>query len=271
MNPADRRTVTASAAPTVHLIGAGPGDPELLTRKAVRCLRQADVILVDDLVSDACLRFARSSCRIVRVGKRGGCRSTPQAFIEKLLIREARRGQRVVRLKGGDPMVFGRAGEEIAALRAAGLRVEVVPGITAASAAAAALAASLTHRDHAPGVALITGHRQPGAGPTPWAELARSGLTLAVYMGLTQAARIETDLLDAGLPATTPVCLVQAVSTAAERRVATTLGALAATVHDQRLASPCVVLIGEAMRLAVAADPHVDARSEPASRCMRHA
>ncbi|WP_298293095.1 uroporphyrinogen-III C-methyltransferase [Thiomonas sp.] len=244
MNPADRRAVTASSTPTVHLVGAGPGDPDLLTRKAVRCLRQADVILVDDLVSDACLRFARSGCRIVRVGKRGGCKSTPQSFIIRLMIHEARRGECVVRLKGGDPLVFGRAGEEISALRAAGLTVEIVPGITAASAAAATVGASLTHRDLSPGVAFVTGHRQAGASSVRWSEIARSGLTIAVYMGLSEASRLQSDLLCSGLAPTTPLVLVEAASTPVERRVATTIGALLDTLNAVGMTSPCVMLIG---------------------------
>ncbi|MHB9052096.1 MAG: uroporphyrinogen-III C-methyltransferase, partial [Thiomonas delicata] len=145
MKPADAMDC---APTTVHLVGAGPGDPELLTLKAVRVLQQATVALVDDLVNPACLAHLPPACRVVAVGKRGGCASTPQAFIERLMVAEAQRGERVVRLKGGDPLVFGRAGEEIAALRAAGLHVEVVPGITAGIAAAAAACTSLTHRHH---------------------------------------------------------------------------------------------------------------------------
>jgi len=146
------------------LVGAGPGDPDLLTIKAVKALRRATVVLVDDLVDRRVLRWTRRAARIVEVGKRGGCSSTPQAFIEKLMAREALRGERVVRLKGGDPLVFGRAGEEIAALTAAGIAVEVINGITSGLAAASDLGISLTHRDCAKGVMFITGHRRQDGG-----------------------------------------------------------------------------------------------------------
>ncbi|MCE2660232.1 MAG: uroporphyrinogen-III C-methyltransferase, partial [Rubrivivax sp.] len=189
-NPDDHTTADAQ----VTLVGAGPGDPELLTLKAIKALRRATVVLVDDLVDPGVLRFVRRSARIVPVGKRGGCASTPQAFIHKLMVAEALRGERVVRLKGGDPFVFGRGGEELDALRAAGVRVAVVSGLTAGIAGPAALGIPVTDRRCAPGVALIAGHPQalPGgdgadtaegagaaAGPD-WAALARSGLTLVI-------------------------------------------------------------------------------------------
>ena len=235
---------TQACAPnTVHLVGAGPGDPELLTLKAVRVLQQASVALVDDLVNEACLQHLPSGCRIVHVGKRGGCASTPQAFIEKLMVSEALRGERVVRLKGGDPLLFGRGGEEIDALRAAGIAVEVVPGITAGVAAAASSTLSLTHRDHARGVAFVTGHTAAGNG-VDWAALARSGLTLVVYMGVSTAASIQQALLDGGLPAHTPALLVQSASGAGERRLRTRLGWLAESLAASGLASPCVMIIG---------------------------
>ncbi len=236
---------------TVHLVGAGPGDPELLTLKAVRVLQHATVALVDDLANPGCLVHLAADCRVISVGKRGGCASTPQAFIEKLMVSEALRGERVVRLKGGDPLVFGRAGEEIAALRAAGVHVEVVPGITAGVAAAAAVGVSLTHRQHAPGVALITGHRQPGNSAPRWDALAQSGLTLVIYMGVAEAPSIESGLLQGGLPADTPVLLVQATSSAQERHVATQLGTLCSTLTAEQLGSPCVMLIGKAMQNAL--------------------
>ena len=245
----------APAPATVFLVGAGPGDPELLTRKALRCIRAATVLLVDDLVSDACLRYARRSCRVVPVGKRGGCRSTPQAFIERLMIHEANRGEQVVRLKGGDPMIFGRVGEEISALRAAGLQVEVVPGITAASASAAVAGVSLTDRRHAPGVAFVTGHRQSPAQTQAWAALVRTGLTLAVYMGVAEAQSIRASLLDGGMPATTPVLMVQAATTPHERRVRVDLDTLCAPLADGRIAAPCAILIGG---IAADAQPTVD-------------
>lgn len=235
--------------PRVLLVGAGPGDPELLTIKAVRAIRQATVILVDDLVACACLRLARRSCRVVQVGKRGGCASTPQAFIERLMVAEALRGERVVRLKGGDPSVFGRGGEEIAYLRAAGIDVEVVPGITAGVAAAAAAATSLTHRDHSHGVALVTGHTAADD-PVDWGALARSRMTLVIYMGVAAAATIRHELLAAGLSPRTPALLMHAVATPAQRRVDSTLDTLELDLHAAALASPCVMIIGDALGAA---------------------
>ena len=243
----EHRSPSAAAAWPVYLVGAGPGDPELLTLKAVGVLRQATVALVDDLVNPGCLRHLADACRVVSVGKRGGCASTPQAFIERLLVAEALRGERVVRLKGGDPLVFGRAGEEIAALRAAGIAVEVVPGITAGVAAAASAGVSLTHRNHAPGVAFVTGHRQPGGEAPRWDVLAQSGLTLVVYMGMAEAHNIRSGLLAGGLAGDTPVLLVHAASSAGERRVATRLCDLQTAIAAEHLGSPCVMIIGDAM------------------------
>lgn len=211
----------------VRLVGAGPGDPELLTLKAVRAIAQADVLLVDDLVDRRVLAHARPGARIVEVGKRGGCPSMPQAFIERLLVHEARAGRRVVRLKGGDPMIFGRAGEELDALRAAGLEAEVVPGISAALGAAASLRLSLTDRRHAPGVAFVTGHAQPGGEEPDWAALARSGLTLVVYMGIRRAAAVARELLSGGLAPDTPTVTVRRATLADEHHHLGTLGALA--------------------------------------------
>ena len=196
-------------AARVHLVGAGPGDPELLTLKAVRAIRQATVLLVDDLVGEGVLRYARRSARIVHVGKRGGCASTPQAFIERLMVAEARRGERVVRLKGGDPFVFGRGGEEAASLRAAGVEVEVVNGITAGLAAATSIGVPLTHRDHAHGVVFVTGHaRRDAAGAAiDWPTLAAAaaeGLTLVIYMGIATVEALQSGLCGA-LPPGTPV------------------------------------------------------------------
>lgn len=240
----DPATVPAPA--TVLLVGAGPGDPDLLTRRAVRAIRQATVILVDDLVSPDCLRLARRGCRIVHVGKRGGCASTPQDFIQRLMVAEARRGERVVRLKGGDPGMFGRSGEEIDHLRAHGIGVEIVPGITAGVAAAAAAATPLTHRDHCHGVAFVAGHTAD-AGGVDWAALARSRLTLVIYMGVAGAGRIRRDLLDAELPPHTPALLLQSVGTPAQRRLDTTLGALDTDLRAAGMGSPCVMLIGAAL------------------------
>ena len=243
------------------LVGAGPGDPELLTLKAVRAIGAATVLLVDDLVGDGVLAHARDSARIVHVGKRGGCRSTPQAFIERLMVAEARAGETVVRLKGGDPFVFGRGGEEIERLRDAGLEVDVVPGITAGVAAASGLGAPLTHRAHAQGVVFVTGHARAGEAGVDWALLGRAAaaarLTLVVYMGMGGLESIARGLLE-GLDGGTPVAVVQRASLPGERRVATTLGALAATVAGEGLASPAVVVVGDVVRGAAAWRARVD-------------
>lgn len=241
----------ASQAPLVTLVGAGPGDPELLTLKAVRAIRRATVLLVDDLVGDGVLRHARRGARIVPVGKRGGCRSTPQDFIERMMITEAHRGERVVRLKGGDPFVFGRGGEEAERLRAAGLRVEVINGITAGLAACTALGAPLTHRAHAHGVVFVTGHAQPGSAGPDWGLLAQAcrqaRLTLVIYMGVTTAASIQAALLGGGLPPATPVAVVQHASLPQQRHALTTLEALAATVQREKLGSPSIIVVGKVL------------------------
>ena len=156
------------------LVGAGPGDPELLTLKALKAIQAATVLLVDDLVSDAIVAHASPTARIVYVGKRGGCKSTPQAFIEKLMLMAVNEGENVVRLKGGDPFIFGRGGEEVEHLRAAGVPVTVINGITAGLAGLTSLGAPLTHREHAHGVVFITGHAKPGDAGTDWRQLART-------------------------------------------------------------------------------------------------
>ena len=245
---------TGVRPPRCALVGAGPGDPELLTLKAVRAIRAATVLLVDDLVSDGVLRFARKSARIVHVGKRGGCTSTPQAFIERLMVTEARNGERVVRLKGGDPFVFGRGGEEAAALRAHGIEVDVVNGITSGLAAATALGVPLTHRDHAHGVVFVTGHARRDGAPLDWAALgaaAAQGLTLVVYMGVAQAAALQAGLLRA-LPASTPLAVVQHASLPQQRQVLASLGTLCETLARERLGSPAIIIVGDVLRGALA-------------------
>ncbi len=243
-NPANRR-------PSVTLLGAGPGDPELLTIKAVKALRRATVALVDELVDPGVLRYLKRSARIVPVGKRGGCISTPQAFIHKLMIAEALRGERVVRIKGGDPFVFGRGGEECDALREAGIDVEVISGLTAGIAGPAAVGIPVTDRRHAPGVALITGHAQGGeggAGPD-WQALARSGLTLVIYMGVARAGALVAQLLAAGLPAHKPAAVISAAHTPQQRHLRCTLGTLVQALQHEGLASPAVLVIGEVAAL----------------------
>ena len=233
---------------TVTLVGAGPGDPELLTIKAARAISAATVLLVDDLVSDGVLAHASPKARVVHVGKRGGCKSTPQAFIEKLMIMAAREGEVVVRLKGGDPFIFGRGGEEVEHLRAAGIEVQVLNGITAGLAGLTSLGAPLTHRDHAHGVVFITGHAKPGDTGTDWQALAATArdakLTLVIYMGVSSAAQIQADLLT-GLSASTPLAIIQHASLPQQRHAITTLGALHATIAREQLGSPAVIVVGD--------------------------
>lgn len=233
----------------IYLVGAGPGDPELLTLKAVRVLGEADVVLVDELVNPAILRHARGDARIVPVGKRGGCKSTPQAFIEKLLVAEALAGNTVVRLKGGDPFVFGRGGEEWAAATAAGIRIEAVNGITAGLAAATVAGIPLTHRATCRGVAFVTGHTAQGEGPD-WRALARAEVTVVVYMAVSNCASLEAALREADWPAGTPIAFVENATLPAERRMFTRLGGMGAFAAANALRSPAIMVIGEVVREA---------------------
>jgi uroporphyrin-III C-methyltransferase len=245
---------TALTVGRCTLVGAGPGDPELLTVKALRAIRRATVLLGDDLVSDELLRFAlrglKQRPRIVHVGKRGGCASTPQAFIEKLMVAECLKGEQLVRLKGGDPFVFGRGGEEVQALRAHGIAVDVVNGITSGLAAATSLGVPLTHRDHARGVIFVTGHARDGGKGPDWAALAQAaaqGLTLVIYMGVAQAPRVQSGLL-AELPGATPVAVVQYASLPQQREVVTTLDDLDAAIEREGLGSPAIIIVGNVLR-----------------------
>jgi uroporphyrin-III C-methyltransferase len=233
----------------VYLVGAGPGDPELLTLKAVKALKKADVVLHDDLVADAILDYARPNARIVPVGKRGGCRSTPQDFVERLMIREARKGRIVARLKGGDPFIFGRGGEECEALRAAGVDFEVVNGITAGLAAATALGIPLTHRDLCHGAIFVTGHERSGS-ETDWAALARTGLPLVIYMGVARCEEIQRRLLEAGLPGATPAAAASNVTRPDQRSIVTRLDRLSANLRESGIGSPAIILIGNVARFA---------------------
>jgi uroporphyrin-III C-methyltransferase len=256
---------TASALPRVTLVGAGPGDPELLTLKAVKAIASATVVLVDDLVNEAILAHASPQARIVHVGKRGGCQSTPQAFIEKMMVQAAQAGERVVRLKGGDPFIFGRGGEEVEHLQAAGVAVDVVNGITAGLAAVTSLNVPLTHREHAHGVVFITGHAKPGDAGTDWAALAhcaqQAKLTLVVYMGVSSIEHIQAGLLQ-GLPGQTPVAIVQRASLPQQRHAITTLADMAHTLHAQQLGSPSVLVIGDVLQgLAQLSAPPVQAQA----------
>ena len=247
----------------VTLVGAGPGDPELLTLKALKAIQAATVLLVDDLVNPQIVAHASPRARILHVGKRGGCKSTPQAFIEKLMVMAAREGETVVRLKGGDPFIFGRGGEEVEHLKESGIEVEVVNGITSGLAAVTSLGVPLTHREHAHGVVFVTGHAQPGSRGPDWPALAATArdarLTLVVYMGVSGAAHIQEGLL-AGLPADTPVAVVQQATLPGQRHAVATLGELKATIDREGLASPAVIVVGGVVRGVAAAQEGLKAR-----------
>ncbi|MDZ7892917.1 MAG: uroporphyrinogen-III C-methyltransferase [Rhodoferax sp.] len=249
-------TLNSPAAGHVTLVGAGPGDPELLTIKALKAIQQATVLLVDDLVNDAIVAHANPAARIVHVGKRGGCKSTPQSFIERLMITAALEGENVVRLKGGDPFIFGRGGEEVEHLEEAGIRVSVVNGVTAGLAAVTSLNVPLTHREHAHGVVFVTGHAKPGDSGTDWPALATAArqakLTLVIYMGVSGAADIQAGLLR-GLAASTPVAVIQNASLPHQRHAVGTLGELQDTIIREHLASPSVIVVGDVMSGLLAA------------------
>ncbi|MFM9941665.1 MAG: siroheme synthase CysG [Hyphomicrobiaceae bacterium] len=258
----------ASRAGRVTLVGAGPGDAELLTLKAVRALQSADVILFDDLVSEAVLELARREAKRMLVGKRGRRESCAQEDINALMLQLARQGKHVVRLKSGDPMIFGRAGEEIAALEAAGVAVEVVPGITAAVAMAAALGISLTHRDHAQSVRFVTGHARNGELPATldWQGLADPGTTLVFYMGGRTSPAIATHLMAAGLSPATPTAIVAGVARDEEQRWQGTLADLAHHCDLARQDLPVLIGIGRAFaatQIATHRAPH-DVRTDNA-------
>ncbi len=233
----------------VYLIGAGPGDPELITLKAVRILQTADVVLVDDLVNPVLLAHTRQDARVVYVGKRGGCKSTPQAYIQKQMIAEARAGLMVARLKGGDPFMFGRGGEEIEALRAAGIAVEVISGITAGIAAPASLGVPVTHRDSAPGVTFVTGHSRDG-NSVNWQALAAGKTTLVIYMGVKNLPDIVPELLAGGMCADMPALAIQSGTLASQRQVQATLQTLHAAMLAADLGSPAIIVLGEVVKLA---------------------
>ena len=238
---------------TIHpvaLVGAGPGDPELLTLRALRRIEAADVILTDDLIDPRVLALARPEARVLKVGKRGGCVSTEQRFIHELMIREARSGARVVRLKGGDPFVFGRGGEETEALQAEGIAVEVVSGLTSGLAGPASIGIPVTDRRCTPGVVLVTGHNGESGRQPNWAALAQSGLTLVIYMGVARVDTIVAALRDAGMAADMPAAVISAAHTPRQRHAVTTLAALASTLRAEGLASPAILVIGEVVALA---------------------
>jgi len=234
----------------VLLVGAGPGAADLLTLRAARAIGEADVVLADALVGDDVLALVKPAARVLRVGKRGGRASTAQEFIHRLMVRYARQGRNVVRLKGGDPFVFGRGGEEVEALRDAGIDAEVVPGLTAGIAVPAAVGIPVTHRAFTHGVSFVTGTAGDGCGEPNWAALAKSGTTLVIYMGLARLLNIVARLIAAGLPPDTPAAAITSGTTDAQRHLVAPLAELPARVLAEGFASPAIVVVGEVAALA---------------------
>jgi uroporphyrin-III C-methyltransferase len=233
----------------VWLVGAGPGDPELLTLKALKVLQKAQVVVHDGLVSDEILALAPAEARRISVAKRKSRHSYSQDEINRMLVAFAREGLTVVRLKGGDPFIFGRGGEELEACREAGVDCHVIPGVTAALAAGASAGAPLTHRGSAQAVTFVTGHAAKGGEPDlDWAALARPNQTVVIYMGLSMAAPIAARLMAAGCNGSTPALIVENASRPDERRIATTLSGLAEAAAA--LVGPALLMLGEAMALA---------------------
>ena len=233
----------------VYLVGAGPGDPELLTLRAVRLLERADVVVYDHLVSDAVLDFVPARAERIYAGKRRNEHTLRQEQINALLVRLGREGRQVVRLKGGDPFIFGRGGEELQSLAAAGVRFEVVPGITAASGVACYAGIPLTHRQFAQRCMFVTGHLQDGSADLDWPSLVRPQQTVVIYMGLSGLADICRQLIAHGAAPDLPIAVVQDGTIASQRVVTGTLATMAERVAQAGLRSPCLTVIGEVVRL----------------------
>ena len=227
----------------VWLVGAGPGDPELLTLKAVRAMNEADVVLIDDLVNPAVLEHC-GNARVITVGKRGGCRSTPQDFIHRLMLRYARQGKCVVRLKGGDPCIFGRGGEEAMWLRERGIEAQVVNGITSGLAGATQCDIPLTLRGVSRGVTLVTAHTQDDS-RLNWRALAEGGTTLVVYMGVAKLEEIRQQLLEGGMAADMPVAMIENASLPQQRECRSVLWRMQDDAQAFALKSPAILVIGK--------------------------
>ena len=244
-NPASHPTSLGRVA----LVGAGPGDAELITLKGARLLGQADVVVYDNLVGDGIIDLARPSAERIFVGKMAGNHTLPQEDICQLLVDLARAGKSVVRLKGGDPFVFGRGGEEIDVLQAAGIAVDIVPGVTAALGAAAAFGFPLTHRDHAQSCVFVTGHLKDHSVDLDWPALARPDQTVVIYMGVTGLDIISARLQDAGLPGDTPAALIYRATWPNQRIYPGTLATLPAIAAEHKVKPPTLIVIGSVVGL----------------------
>ena len=233
----------------VWLVGAGPGDPDLLTIKAARLIAQADTIVYDHLVGNGIMDLARSDARVIYAGKESSKHTMPQGDINQLLVELAREGLSVVRLKGGDPFIFGRGGEELETLAASGIPFEVVPGVTAAAGCAAYSGFPLTHRDHAQAVTFVTGHLKDGTVNLDWPALARPAQTVVFYMGVGGCAEICRQMIAHGLPPEHPAAAVENGTRAAQRVVVGDLATLAQRVAAEHIASPALIIVGSVVQL----------------------
>jgi len=242
--------VTAKPEPgMVYLVGAGPGDPELLTLKAARLLQQADVCVYDHLVSNDVLRLVRRDAELIYAGKEKSNHALPQQDINALMVALARKGRRVLRLKGGDPFIFGRGGEEMQFLAEHGIPFEVVPGVTSASGASTYGGIPLTHRDYAQACVFVTGHLKNGTCDLDWAMLARRGQTVVIYMGVGQVEEICEQLKAHGLPGDWPAAAIERATTPKQRVVSGTLTTLPGRIAHAALKPPSLIVVGEVVKL----------------------
>ena len=244
---------TQTSCGRAALVGAGPGDPELITLKGARLLREADVLVYDNLVGDGLLELVSPTAERIFVGKMAGNHTLPQDDICQLLVDKARAGKFVVRLKGGDPFVFGRGGEELEVLLAAGIDVEIVPGVTAALGAAASFGFPLTHRDHAQSCVFVTGHLKDHSVDLNWQALAQSNQTIVIYMGVTGLETISAQLQAAGLSGETPAALIYRATWPNQRIYPCRLATLPETARANRVKPPSLIVIGSVVSLLGAA------------------